>query len=322
MRDPLTISLENSIYECDSFMKFMSLASVFAAHLIFLLIIPSAQVFGHAGEVSSRNILSDGSEMTTHGENELVILSRFIPGDIVLSADPKLGQWDESFENNVRSPWGHNISIRTLNNGTHIFFLLSWHDSTIVPPMKNLGAKDKVLETAAAAIDGSAIIFERPIERALDQEKSNSGIEGEPREELKDTWQWSTNSSTTAGIITRAEEHNGNWNVVIGRDIQHKNDNGNSISFQTGVREENFIKFLVWDGSRGESFTKVNDETLPHYDFILLPEINIYPKDVYIWSGVLAAGAVLFLFVEQRLYQGVGIKEQNGNLSVGKNGNE
>jgi hypothetical protein len=250
--------------------------------------------------VSNRSILGNIGGMENHGENELLILSRFIPGHIDLSADPTLPQWKGSFENSLRSPWGHDISVRTINNGSHIFFLLSWNDPTTVP----IGTEAKVQK----GTDGSAIIFERPVERPLNHEQSNLGVEGKPGEEIKDSWYWSTKSPTSAGMITKVEEHNGNWNVVIGREIQGKSKNESSISFLPGVREEGFVKFVVWDGSKGESFEQINDETLTHYDFILLPEINIYPKDVYIWSAVLVAGAVLFLLVEQRLYKVSNIK--------------
>lgn len=273
----------------------MCIVCILAAHCVFLLVIPSAKVFGHAGEVSNRSILDNTGEMENHGENELLILSRFIPGHIDLSADLTLPQWKGSFENNLRSQWGHDVSVSTINNGSHIFFLLSWDDPTIVP----IRTEGKVQK----GTDGSAIIFERPVERPLNQEQSNLGVEGEPGQEIKDSWYWSTKSLTSAGMITKAEEHNGNWNVVFGKEIQGKNENGSSISFQPGVREEGFVKFVVWDGSKGESLEQINDETLPHYDFILLPEINIYPKDVYIWSAVLVAGAVLFVFVEHRLYK-------------------
>ncbi len=297
----VTISLKDSKYQCDS-LKFVCIVCILAAHFVFLFVIPSAKVFGHAGEVSNRSVLGNAGGMENHRDNELLILSRFIPGNIDLSPDPALPQWKESFENNLRSPWGHDISVRTINNASHIFFLLSWDDPTIVP----IGTEAKVQK----GTDGSAIIFERPVERALNQEMSNSRVEGESGKEIRDSWYWVTNSPTSAGMITKAEEHNGNWNVLIGREIQvkNKNENGSSISFQPGVREEGFIKFVVWDGSKGESFEQINDETLSHYDFILLPEVNIYPKDVYIWSAVLITGAVLFLLVEQRLYKVRSIK--------------
>lgn len=273
----------------------MCIVCILVGQCVFLLVIPSARVSGHAGEVNNQSILGNTGEMENHGQNESLVLSRFIPGRIDLSADPTLPQWKGSFENNVISTWGHELSVRTINNGSHIFFLLSWADPTIV----TMGREAKLQK----GTDGSAIIFERPVERPLSQDQSNLAPQGEPAEEIKESWYWSTNSPPSSDIITKAEEHNGNWNVVFGREILGKSQNETSISFEPGVREEGFVKFAVWDGSKAESFEQINDEILPHYDFILLPEINIYPKDVYIWSAVLIAGAVLFLFVEQRLYK-------------------
>src|SRR6266508_4379715 len=134
--------------------------------------------------------MGDGSGMESHRENEVVILSRFIPGDIDLSADPSLGQWNQSFENIVESLWGHDISVRTINNSTHIFFLLTWYDPTNVSVTNNPQTRDNVPGTATKEADGSAIMFERPIDRTLNQEKSNLSIKGEPEEEIKDTWYW------------------------------------------------------------------------------------------------------------------------------------
>ena len=275
--------------------------------LIQLTIISPAlrydQVFAHVGEVSNLNVMSGGGGTEVKDENESLILSGFMAGDINLSTNSTTEQWRESFDYHVKSLWGHDISVRTVNNGTHIFFLLSWNDPTTVNITKK-GVEESVRQqTMAGETDGLAIIFERLVERPLKQEQPNLRVEAEPGQEIKDSWYWSTKSPTGAGITIKAEEYNGNWNVVMGREIQSKSENVSSISFQPGVREEGFVKFVVWDGSKGESLEQINDETLPHYDFMLLPEINIYPKDVYIWSTVLVAGAVLFLFVEQRLYK-------------------
>jgi hypothetical protein len=251
------------------------------------------------------------------GEEESLILSKYFTGDIALITDPKSQQWRQSFEKHVQSLWGHEISIRTINNGTYIFFLLSWHD-----PANEVG-------------DGAAIIFQIPTVQESEEvsqetqpleEKTNSNIsntESTIGRESNDTWYWSMGQAATKsasspsiktktaiapaeqraiaasyneGVITKGEWNNNGWNVLIGRAIQPKNGNGNStaISFHTGVREESFVKFVVWDNSKGESFMQAMDKELPHSDFILLPDVTVYPKDVYVWSGILAAGAVLF----------------------------
>jgi hypothetical protein len=102
-------------------------------------------------------------------------------------------------------------------------------------------------------------------------------------------------------VITRAEWTNDKWNVLIGRQISSQF--GDAVSFETGVKEEGFVKFAVWDGAKGESYDQIEDAELPHADFILLPEIDVYPEDVYVWSGILGVGAVSFVLLEMGLHR-------------------
>ncbi len=221
---------------------------------------------------------------------ELLILSGYTKGSIKLTTDPESQQWKQSFENDIESMWGHEISVRTLNNGTHVFFLLSWQDTT--------QAKEGVKEEA----DGASIIFE--VTKGSDQEEKDHEEKTVTKSEKEDVWYWST--STIKGlrnesVMTKADWKDNQWNVLIGRQISLNAED--VVSFQTGIKKESFVKFAVWDGSKEESFEKMMDEKLPHADFILLPEIEVYPKDVYVWSGILAGSVVVFLFVEQRLYK-------------------
>lgn len=253
--------------------------------------------------------LTEGNET-----EEPPILSGYRSGNIQLIPDAQSDLWRESFQKNIRSLWEHEISIKTLNNGTHIFFLFTWSDPTV--------ATEKDLKQKA---DGAAIIFERasavpdvgmqkdqgvlPQNQSLTENKNSNNLSDS--KEVKDVWFWSTGTQHdeaakilyTKDVITKAQWNNDKWTVLIGRQIQSKNENQNIISFLPGVREESFIKFVVWDGSKGESFEGLNDEALDHYDFILLPNIDVYPKDVYVWSGILIVGTVIFLFVDQRLYK-------------------
>jgi len=227
---------------------------------------------------------------------EILILSRYMKGNIEFVTDPESEQWEESFEKDIESMWEHEISIKTLNNGTHVFFLLSWYDPT------------KVAEDLVEEADGASIIFE--ITKAEEREEKEHEEEAETKaeeatvEEVEDVWYWSTSKIEdlrNEGIITKAEWGDEQWNVLIGRQISL--DTEDIVSFKTGVREEGFVKFVVWDGAKGESFEQIEDEELLHADFILLPEIDVYPKDVYVWSGILGAGAILFVFLETRLHR-------------------
>lgn len=249
-----------------------------ASHVLLLLPI---QIYAHVEE-------SEEAE-------ELLILSRYNKGNIELVTDPESEQWEQSFEKDIESMWEHEISVKTLNNGTHIFFLLSWGDTT-----KAMGDMNKA--------DGAAVIFETTLpeqeEKDHEEEIETKTEEEVVEREAEDVWYWSTamiEGLRNEGVITKAEWKDEQWNVLIGRQISL--DAEDVVSFQTGIREEGFVKFVVWDGSSVESFEQIEDEELPHADFVLLPEIEVYPKDVYVWSGVLAGGAIVFLFVERRLYR-------------------
>ena len=344
---------------------------ILIVHILFLLFVLSlehpTEAFAHGGKV-----ITSGGEMNQAGQESL-IKSKYIKGPMVMKADPELDQWKQSSETNIKSIGQHDISVRTLNNGTHIFFLLSWYDPTVndtndvndsvstipIPTNSNIGltSQENIRNNIVTkASDGAAIIFEFPnsqknISRVadvaeqnqtssakslgnnpldgvnVDQKQDNKVIAGEENE-LRDIWYWKQDTeggeilkgdknvvqSVTHMVVTKSEWKSNQWNILFGRQIispvsKGESTNKNFVPFHAGVREESFIKFIVWDGAKGESFSTINDEDLNHFDFILLPEINIYPKDVYIWSAILVGSTGFFLFVDQRLY-----KRKNGIL--------
>ena len=101
-------------------------------------------------------------------------------------------------------------------------------------------------------------------------------------------------------VITKAEWADDQWNVLLAREIGISEID--DVMFLPGIKQEGLLKFLVWDGSKSESFEDVDVEELEHIDFILLPEIDIYPKDAFVWSALLIAGAISFVFVERKLH--------------------
>src|ERR671931_1110351 len=77
---------------------------------------------------------------------EQIVVSKYTKGSIDLIANPESKQWKESSsEMDIQSIGGHTISVNSLNNGTYLFFLLSWNDNTQNVPN-----------------DGAAVIFELP----------------------------------------------------------------------------------------------------------------------------------------------------------------
>jgi hypothetical protein len=251
---------------------------------------------------------------------EEIVVSKYTKGRIDLSTNPESKQWKESSsEMDIQSIGGHTISVNSLNNGTYLFFLLSWNDNT-----QNVANNNN-------HIDGAAVIFELPkkeapltpatfIVNSSGHNKQLNGVQQHNTSSVKDSnniWLWSTSTSNVnnlynKGIISRAEWKNSQWHVLIGRpmliDSTSSTANNNSeISFRKGILEKDFIKFAVWDGEKGETLDQVlrinENDKLPHADFILLPSLNTHPQDVYVWSAIFIVGVVLFVMLEKRLHK-------------------
>ena len=86
---------------------------------------------------------------------EQIVVSKYTKGSIDLITNPESKQWKESSsEMDIQSIGGHTISVNSLNNGTYLFFLLSWDDNTQNADNNN-------------HTDGAAVIFELPTEKTL-----------------------------------------------------------------------------------------------------------------------------------------------------------
>jgi len=124
----------------------------FGAMLIILI---PLQAYAHEGE-----------------EEEIIVLSRFVGEDIAQEVDPDLEQWEQSYQVEIESGWEYEIFVKSINNGTHIFFLLSWDDTTM-----DIESKDG---------DGAAVILEiEPEDEYVDDVESHANSEEE-----KEIWFW------------------------------------------------------------------------------------------------------------------------------------
>ena len=84
---------------------------------------------------------------------EETVVSKYTKGRIDLSTNPESKQWRElssSTEIGIQSIGRHTISVNSLNNGTYLFFLLSWDDNTQNAANNNNHT------------DGAAVVFELP----------------------------------------------------------------------------------------------------------------------------------------------------------------
>jgi len=238
--------------------------SISFSFVVFFIFLPVNTVYGHEDE---------------NGVGESPILSRYIGGNIELSTNS--GQWEKSFEKDFDSIWDHDISVKSLNNGTNVFFLLSWVD-----PTKDDGEIK----------DGAMIVFESKLEKVQEHEEIEIMENGDG---INEVWNWDVSKTdNSSGRVLDSSWENQKWTVLFGRSVLTSEQN--KIMFESGIKQEDFIKIAVWDGSMNESFEQIDN--LPHADFILLPRIDTYPKDVFVWSALLVVGAVSFLFVERKLH--------------------
>ena len=212
---------------------------------------------------------SDGIE----GEKTKWILASYFDGPLKLDTEESELQWQGTYEAEIEWTEERHIEVFTVNNGTHVYFLLVWKDGT---GPSSLGGD---------AGDGVAIIFEK------------AGKDGSD-----DVWYWSTKTVpelASNGILNIGEWTDGEWSVVIGRRLSQEN----GATLNVGEAREDLVKIGVWDGAKGESFETVEKEETEHYNFVALPYIDTQPKDVFVWSGILIAGAVVFGALEVRRHK-------------------
>jgi hypothetical protein len=238
-------------------------ASAFITLLIMGYTAPQmAHLSGSGGGGMAMSIIPEAFAHAGAGAG--VIQSDYFSGNLALTTDPGSQQWKQASENNIKSLWGHEITVRSLNNGSKILFLLSW--------------------PAGEKSSGAAVMFEEP----NDVWVWNTGAVTPEQKASQDE-----------GVITKVQWNNGYWNVVFDRQIQPQNK-GN-VTFSNGIMEKGWIKFTVWDGSKkGESFTNINDDMLVHSNFVLLSYNDIQRNDTSLWLGliIVAGGSMVFIFIE------------------------
>jgi hypothetical protein len=80
-------------------------------------------------KIVNADVGSEEKEDHKPSEEHLIVLSKYKDGNIQLVLNPEDKQWKElSSEVDIQSIFGHKVSVNSLNNGTRLFFLLSWND--------------------------------------------------------------------------------------------------------------------------------------------------------------------------------------------------
>src|SRR5919108_6094607 len=80
-------------------------------------------------KIANAHVGSEEKEDHKPSEEHLIVLSKYKDGNIQLVPNSEDKQWKElSSEVDIQSIFGHKVSVNSLNNSTHLFFLLSWND--------------------------------------------------------------------------------------------------------------------------------------------------------------------------------------------------
>jgi hypothetical protein len=227
-------------------------------------------------------------------EEHLIVLSKYKDGNIQLVPNPEDKQWKElSSEVDIQSIFGHKVSVNSLNNSTHLFFLLSWndHSKTDDSNINTLRQRTSGNEIDNINTDGAVIIFEpqnegEQVTTAITSPNhshdrkiiANNNIESNDNSNNSPyIWYWSSaekianihNKNQDELSITKSEWKNNQWCVIIGKRISpitnlQNNGNNNNINitnttsiFKKGILQKDFARFAVWDTEKGESFQKI-----------------------------------------------------------------
>lgn len=226
-------------------------------------------------------------------EREDVILSKFSSDQHVL--DGGFDMWEDLPESEFDSSWDHEIEIKSFNNGKDIFFFISWEDDTKSVD-KNPDGLSLILETKR---------IEKPMIFKVEEDEE----EYETHEDIIDTQVtineeslvWQADDTTSNEIVTNAEWANDRWNVII----QRKGIVSEIGEIEMGKKIESFLEIAVWDGNKGQSSNSLEKEEVPELELLVLPEINSYPKDIYVWSTIIAVGTGSFFISEIKKHQKV-----------------
>lgn len=200
-------------------------------------------------------------------EEEVWVLSKYMGGNLELAFDGGAGQWAGAYEIDVeQEDWM--IDVLSINNGTMLFFALIWDDPT------------------SSGEDGAAVFFEE------------AGVDGEDEVAY---WSAQVLDLENHAVATDGRWENGRWIALI--EVALPVGSNPDVMLAAGQSREDFVKFAVWDSAKNESLEAVDAEELEHANIAVLPFIDNYPKDVYVWSGIILGAALVFTASEVRRHR-------------------
>lgn len=188
------------------------------------------------------------------------LLSYHVSGDLTLQPDQSLPQWMEVKAVKFPSLDGSTMTLMSVNNSTYAVFLIS-----------------RTLNSTEGS--GVVIAFE------------GSGINGSD-----DTWSIIGGKQVTPldpTVKTRSSIEHGKFTATFGRELT----SGNFL-MKVGTAYDSFVKATSWNN--GTNLDSINLDSLKHWDFELLPQIDEYPKLPIVISAALVGTTGIFIIYETR----------------------
>lgn len=199
--------------------------------------------------------------------DEVWILSKYVGRNLELTFEEGVGQWAGAYEIDAEQE-DQTIEVLSVNNGTVLLFALIWDDPT--------NSKE----------DGAAVFFEE------------AGAEGEDEVAY---WSAQPFDLENHAVAADGRWENNQWLALI--EVALPIGSNPDAMLGAGQSREDFVKFAVWDGAQNESLENIDAEELEHANVAVLPFIDDYPKDVYVWSGIILGAALVFTASEVRRHR-------------------
>ncbi len=189
-----------------------------------------------------------------------------VEGNLVLSTDPSLSQWSQSHHGHADGLDKVEMDLMSVHNGTYLVFLL-----------------------------------QRPFNASLNVAGASIFVNGTIFNSVNATWGWvgGRNNSTDPSVKSLGSLSGEELTVVFGRPLVPASSS--QALFKVGVAYDGGIKVTSWNN--GAAATALNYGGVESMGLELLPHLDIFPRTPFVYSAVILAAAVAFIFLEFRRYR-------------------
>ncbi|MBI4284138.1 MAG: hypothetical protein HY663_06695 [Chloroflexi bacterium] len=198
------------------------------------------------------------------GEEQKWLISRYVSGTLVVNTDTSIPQWAGA-EMLAIEERGVPLNLMSINNGSFFMIMVQRGLNT------SLNQAGVAIRFGAEDFNVSSTVWAWARGRSL----NDSTVE--------------TASTLNAGVLT----------VVLGSSLA-ASDTG--IPLKIGTPYDSFVRITTWNN--GSSLGSMDIQGIEPVGLELVPYMDLYPKMPLVYSGVILAAGLGFIFLEVRRYRG------------------